>query len=189
VGFLSPVRVRVEADKGGLAMVKAQPYRVLQKLLGGVELRHYPAHTLVSLEVRAAFGDAGNIGFRPLVSYISGQNTARAQIAMTTPVTHLPQSDTLHTISFVLPEGMTAEDAPVPSDSMLQVVEKAESQVAALFWRGRFDGEAASTRAATLRLSVMLSQFTGVGEVFFARYDPPMKPVFLRRNEALLEVS
>ncbi|MGA0210844.1 MAG: heme-binding protein, partial [Pontimonas sp.] len=27
------------------------------------------------------------------------------------------------------------------------------------------------------------------GGVFFARYDPPMTPIFLRRNEALVEIS
>ena len=170
-------------------MVNAQPYTILEELPGGVEIRHYPAHTLISVDVQGPFQNAGNAGFRPLVSYISGANTTRQQIAMTTPVTHLPQSDELHTISFVLPEGMRPEDAPRPADSRVRVVEKPDSTVAAWRWRGGFDQAGAEKAAEKLRASVKSHGLTGHGDVFFARYDPPMTPVFLRRNEALLEIS
>jgi hypothetical protein len=108
---------------------------------------------------------------------------------MTTPVTHLPQSEALHTISFVLPEGMTPEDAPRPADSRVRVVEKPDSTVAALRWRGAFDERGAEKAAEKLRASVKSRGMAGSGAVFFARYDPPMTPVFLRRNDALLEIS
>lgn len=170
-------------------MVKAQPYTIAQELSGGVEVRHYPAHTLISVDVQAPFQSAGNAGFRPLVSYISGANMARQQIAMTTPVTHLPHSDALHTISFVLPEGMSPEDAPVPADSSVRVVEKPDSVVAALRWRGGFDERSAHTAESKLLASVQKAGRAPAGGVFFARYDPPMTPVFLRRNEALVELA
>lgn len=170
-------------------MVNAQPYTILEELPGGVEIRHYPAHTLISVDVQAPFQNAGNAGFRPLVSYISGANTTRQQIAMTTPVTHLPQSDELHTISFVLPEGMSPEDAPVPADRSVRVVEKADATVAALRWRGGFDERSARKVEARLQASAQSAGRRPVGAVFFARYDPPMTPIFLRRNEALLEIA
>ncbi len=90
-----------------------------------------PAHTLISVDVQGPFHYAGNAGFRPLVNYISGANVARQQIAMTTPVTHAPRSDALHTISFVLPEGMNPDDAPLPADSAVTVVDKPDATVAA----------------------------------------------------------
>jgi len=170
-------------------MVKAQPYTILEELSGGVEVRHYPAHTLISVDVQGPFQYAGNAGFRPLVNYISGANMARQQIAMTTPVTHAPQSEALHTISFVLPEGMTPEDAPVPADAAVSVVDRPESRVAALRWRGGFDDRQAS-KAEQKLLSALANAGKRVsGGVFFARYDPPMTPIFLRRNEALVEIS
>jgi hypothetical protein len=170
-------------------VVASQPYTILEELSGGVEVRHYPAHTLISVDVAAPFQNAGNAGFRPLVSYISGANQSRQQIAMTTPVTHLPHSDASHTISFVLPEGMTPEDAPVPADARVRVVEKPDTTVAALRWRGGFDDRHARTAQSTLLASVQKAGRTPSGAVFFARYDPPMTPVFLRRNEALVELA
>jgi len=170
-------------------MVKSQPYTILDELPGGVEIRHYPAHTLISVDVDGPFQNAGNAGFRPLVSYISGANQARRQIAMTTPVTHLPQSESLHTISFVLPEGMSPEDAPLPVDGSVRVVEKPDATVAALRWRGGFDERLAQRAEAKLLSSVQSAGRKPQGLVFFARYDPPMTPMFFRRNEALLEIA
>ena len=170
-------------------VVASQPYTILEELPGGVELRHYPAHTLISVEVEGPFQSAGNAGFRPLVSYISGANQARQTIAMTTPVTHLPHSEARHTISFVLPEGMSPEDAPVPADTSVRVVEKPDATVAALRWRGGFDQRLAHKAEAAVLASVQSAGRHPSGAVFFARYDPPMTPVFLRRNEALLEIA
>jgi len=170
-------------------VVASQPYTILEELRGGVELRHYPAHTLISVEVEAPFRNAGTAGFRPLVSYISGANRERQTIAMTTPVTHLPHSEARHTISFVLPEGMSPEDAPVPADTNVHVVEKPDATVAALRWRGGFDERLAHKAEAALHATIQGAGRRPIGAVFFARYDPPMTPVFLRRNEALLEIA
>ena len=105
-------------------MVQVQPYTVLDDLPGGAELRHYPAHSLVSIDVQSSFSQAGNLGFQPLVSYISGMNSLRQRIAMTAPVTHLPRGEKHHTISFVLPEEMPHGDVPGPEDNRVRVVSK-----------------------------------------------------------------
>jgi len=170
-------------------MVASQPYTILEELSGSVEVRHYPAHTLISVDVAGPFQNAGNAGFRPLVSYISGANQSRQQIAMTTPVTHVPHSDASHTISFVLPEGMTPEDAPLPVDASVRIVDKPDSTVAALRWRGGFDDRGAHKAEQKLLASLHSAGRTTAGRVFFARYDPPMTPVFLRRNDALVELA
>ena len=170
-------------------MVASQPYTILEELSGSVEVRHYPAHTLISVDVAGPFQNAGNAGFRPLVSYISGANQSRRQISMTTPVTHVPHSDASHTISFVLPEGMTPEDAPLPVDASVRIVDKPDSTVAALRWRGGFDDRGAHKAEQKLLATVHSAGRTTAGGVFFARYDPPMTPIFLRRNEALVELA
>ena len=66
-------------------MVEQQRYDVIETLPGGVEIRSYPEHQVISVDVRAGLSDAGNIGFRPLVSYISGYNLSGEKIAMTAP--------------------------------------------------------------------------------------------------------
>jgi hypothetical protein len=84
---------------------------------------------------------------------------------------------------------MTPEDAPLPVDSHVRVVEKADSLVAALRFRGVWQERVASGKAQQLRDAVSNAGYEMVGEVFFARYDPPITPGFLRRNEALVEVA
>jgi len=81
-------------------MAKAQPFEVLSTLAGGIELRHYPAHTVISVEVNADFESAGSMAFGPLVSYISGANATGQKMAMTSPVVQAPHANS-HTISFV----------------------------------------------------------------------------------------
>lgn len=156
---------------------------------GGVEVRDYPSHTLISYEVDGKFDGAANRGFGPLVRYISGGNRASQQIAMTAPVLHEPRPTAHHTISFVLPEGMTPERAPLPADAAVVVTEVPRRLVAALRSSGGFGEARASEQKQKLLRHVDDSAMTTRGEVFFALYDPPWKPGFLRRNEALVVVE
>ena len=170
-------------------MVQIQPYTVLRALGPGAELRHYPAHTLISCDVVGDFDSAGSRGFGPLVRYISGANQQGQQIAMTSPVIHAPRSQATHTISFVLPEGMNPADAPRPADGRVEVHEVSPRLVAALRFSGGWSEERADRKAATLLQLLEGSGLSPVGAVFFGRYDPPWKPGLLRRNEALVEVA
>jgi hypothetical protein len=169
-------------------MTKAQPFTLLSRFPEGVELRHYPAHTLVSVEVTSDFESAGNISFRPLVSYISGANDRGGQMAMTSPVVQAPQKD-LHVMSFVLPEGVDASRAPLPTDSRVTVHDVAPREVAALRFSGSWKKSRAEDNAARLLEVLGERGITTVGEVFYGRFDPPAVPGFLRHNEALVEVT
>lgn len=169
-------------------MAQIQSYTVVRSLGAGAELRHYPAHTLISCDVGGDFDSAGSRGFGPLVRYISGANQKGQQIAMTSPVLHAPQSEATHTISFVLPEGMNPDDAPMPADGRVEVHLVPPRWVAALRFSGGWSKERADEKAQALRGLLESSGLTPSGAVFFARYDPPWKPGLLRRNEALVEV-
>ena len=169
-------------------MTQIQSYTVVRAIGPGAELRHYPAHTLISCEVGGDFDSAGSRGFGPLVRYISGANQKGQQIAMTSPVLHAPRSQATHTISFVLPEGMNPADAPRPADGRVEVHEVGPRLVAALRFSGGWSEERADRKAATLLELLAESGLSPVGAVFFGRYDPPWKPGLLRRNEALVEV-
>lgn len=170
-------------------MAEIQPYSTLKKLVEGVELRDYPSHTLISCDVGGSFDGAANRGFGPLVRYISGDNRRSQQIAMTAPVLHEPRPGTHHTISFVLPEGMTPEVAPIPANAAVVVAEVPRRQVAVLRFSGGLSEVRARESEQQLRRAVSTSGLTPEGEVFFALYDPPWKPGFLRRTEALVVVQ
>jgi len=61
------------------------PYTVI-KTYGNFELREYPSQILAEIIVEGELEDAGNMAFRPLFRYISGENKSRGKIAMTAPV-------------------------------------------------------------------------------------------------------
>lgn len=170
-----------------VAMVEQLPYDLVGTLEGGIEIRRYPEHSLVSVDVEAGMADAGNLGFRPLVTYISGYNTAGKSIAMTAPVFQAPQGGATQTVSFVLPEGSTRW--PEPSDSRVRVERRSESLVAALRFRGLWREDTVLEKERELLAGLEESPYRAIGSAYFARYNPPSVPGIFRRNEVLVEVE
>ncbi len=169
-------------------MTEIQPYTVV-RTVDGIELRDYPEHVLVEVDAAGDFFTAGNLGFRPLLRYISGDNAARASIAMTAPVIQQPTSSQKHVVSFVLPATLTAADVPSPADGRVRTRVVPPGRVAALRFSGGSNENRYEDRAQELRAALARAGISPTGDVFFARYDPPWKPGFLKRNEALVAVA
>lgn len=169
-------------------MTEQQPYTVL-RVFDGFELRRYPEHVLVQVQVTGDFGSAGNQGFNPLFRYITGNNEASARIAMTAPVLQAENAPQLFTVSFVLPEGTDARTAPFPKDARVTTVPVAERVVAARRFGGSWNEGRFAAHGQELRDALEKEGVETDGEVYFARYDAPWKPGFLKRNEALVAVK
>ena len=87
-----------------LITTTARPaYTVVEALSSNIEIRQYEDQTWISA---AQNGD--NASFMVLASYIFGRNKEEQQVAMTAPVI------TDERMSFILPEGLTPEEAPTP---------------------------------------------------------------------------
>ena len=162
-------------------MTEQQPYTVIS-VHADYEVRMYPAHILAQVDAAGSFFEAGNRGFRPLLRYITASN-----ISMTAPVIQAPGTAKRYTVSFVMPAGATS--VPAPSDASVRTVEVPERRVAARRFNGgsnesRYQQNADALEAALARDGVAVE-----GPVYFARYDPPWKPGFLKRNEALVAIS
>lgn len=152
-------------------------------------MRRYPKHVLIQVEERADYTRAGYRGFSPLFHFISGRNSARETIAMTAPVLQREVSDGVYSVAFVMPLHLPPERVPRPLDSHLTSVTIEEHLVAVATFSGLWS-EAKFDRAARhLRQAVMREGFSPQGLVYSARYDPPWKPGFLRKNEALLDLE
>jgi hypothetical protein len=153
------------------------------------ELREYPAHVLMQVEVEGDFMRAGNIGFGPLISYISGNNQAGQKIAMTAPVIQESTTETTHLVSFVMPNGTDPKDVPVPANSRVSI----KAMPTQLTGVRKFGGSWNETRFASegelLRAAVVSAGFEPVGNLYWARFDPPWKPGFLKSNEALINLK
>jgi hypothetical protein len=174
------------------------------------ELRRYPAHVVAEVHVNASFDRAGYAAFRHLFNYISGSNTARQKLAMTAPVIQesgppqklamtapviqsgpLPGTDAPadFVIAFVLPEGTTAETAPVPTNPDVVVRAVPGSLAAVVRFSGSGNGAAFARRNTGLQAALTLAGLTAVGPPRFARFDPPFTPWFLRHNEVIQDVE
>jgi hypothetical protein len=190
-------------------MTEQQPYELFQRF-AHFELRRYPAHVVAEIQVNATFDRAGNAAFRHLFNYISGSNTARQKLAMTAPVIQelgpsqklamtapvlqsgpLPGSEDPadFVVAFVLPAGLTAETAPVPADSQVKIRTVPGSLAAVLQFSGSGSEAAFERRNTGLQAALVLAGLTPVGPPRFARFDPPFKPWFLRRNEVVQDVQ
>jgi len=190
-------------------MTEQQPYELIRRY-PHFELRWYPAHAVAEVAVSTAFDRAGNAAFRHLFNYISGNNTTRRKLAMTAPVIQeagapqklamtapvlqrgpLPGSDAPaeFVVGFVLPVGVTADTAPAPTDPRVSVREVRPSLAAALGFSGSGTARAFQRHTTGLQAALELAGLTPVGAPRFARFDPPFKPWFLRRNEVIQDVA
>ncbi len=196
-------------------MTEQQPYELVHRY-ADFELRRYPVHTVAEVEVSASFDRAGNAAFRPLFNYISGNNTARQSLAMTAPVIqsaappsrkvqmtvpvlqrgpmHSPRAagesdEGPYVLAFVLPAGMTEDTAPVPADPQVRIRTVPGSTAAALRFSGGGSGSAFAKRNHALQDAITAAGMRASGPPRFARFDPPFKPWFLRRNEVIQDVT
>ncbi|MFM1916770.1 MAG: hypothetical protein RJB01_285 [Actinomycetota bacterium] len=181
-------------------MTEQQPYTVIREG-SGYELRHYPACVVAEVVIRADFDSAGSLAFRPLVAYIGGANQSRTPIAMTAPVIQNESlamtapvlqaagDDGEYVVAFVLPSTVTMESAPIPTDPRVRLRQIPESTTAATRYSGRWSRSAYLAKVEELLAALAMDGLTPKGEPRFARFDPPFKPWFLRRNEVQIDVE
>jgi SOUL heme-binding protein len=169
-------------------MTQQQPFDVLRNL-DGFQLRRYPSYVLVQAEVSSDFERSGNLGFRPLFRYITGDNAEAAKIAMTAPVIQQERSELEHTVSFVLPEGMDVASVPLPRDASVSIKNVPEHDAAAVRFSGGWSDARFRAKGVALMAAVNAAGLTAVGSVYYARFDPPWMPGFARHNEALVAVE
>jgi len=184
-------------------VTEQQPYELVERY-PAFELRRYPPHVVAEVSVRGTFEGAGNRAFRLLFGYISGENESARSVAMTAPVVQesarservamtapVVQTETAEgefVVAFVLPATLTVETAPVPTDPGVRVRALPERLAAAARFSGRWSESAYRQHLADLEAGIAQAGLLPVGRPRFARFDPPFKPWFLRRNEVVLDV-
>lgn len=184
-------------------MTEQQPYDVVAQH-PGFELRRYPAHAVAEVVVDGTFERAGNQAFRDLAGYIGGQNAGGTKVEMTAPVVQEAPSRIAMTapvlqevgedpgryvVAFVLPAGYSADTAPRPSNSRVTIRQVEPQLAAATRAPGRWTRASYTEAETALRASVQAAGFVITGPLRYARFDPPWKPFFLRRNEVVAPVQ
>jgi hypothetical protein len=196
------VAVALVCLHGGPLMALEKPdYEVLESR-GDFELRRYGPLIVAETYVDGDFGDAGNQGFRRLADYIFGNNRSRRgvdgtepgsqptseKIAMTAPV-NMHKSGEQYRVTFMMPSDYTLESLPVPVNPQVRLREVPGELVAAVRYSGTWSERRYVEHRAQLEAWVQERGWESTGQAVFARYDPPIVPWFLRRNEILLPVA
>jgi len=185
-----------------LRAVEEAEYRVIEKS-GDIELRDYSPAIVAETLVNEDFEDAGNRAFRKLFKYISGANAEQDNIAMTTPVAQEKRSAKIAmtapvsqrsnadgwAVSFMMPAAYTLDTIPRPTDPDIVVREIPAYRAVAIRYSGRWTENNYLDHLEILQDWIANSNLQAIGEPVWARYDPPFKPWFLRRNEIIVAVK
>ena len=184
-----------------MAIEKAD-YEVIEAN-GDFEIRRYAPQILAETTVDSGFDDAGNQAFRLLFNYISGANRAQSKIAMTAPVSQeassrkiamtapvvQERSDATWNVAFLVPSSYSWETVPAPTDGRVRLRQVPARTLAALRFSGTWGENRFREHESQLLAMLETRGLEPLGETVFARYDPPFKPWFLRRNEVLIPVA
>jgi len=182
--------------------IEKAKYTVIEKE-GKFEIRQYQPQIIAETIVEADFDNAGNVAFRKLFDYISGQNRSKESIAMTAPVNQKGSSEKIAmaapvnqqksedrwAVSFIMPSKYTMETLPQPLDSDVTIKEIPPRKMAALRYSGTWSRKRYEANMSLLEQFVNNKGLQIIGEAIFARYDPPFQLWFLRRNEVLIPVD
>lgn len=183
-------------------MTEQQAYRILDAQ-GNVELREYAPCVVADVVASGSAEQAGSAAFQPLFEYISGANRGAEPLEMTAPVIQKPASERLAmtapviqeaaspnewSVSFVLPAGRSLSEYPVPSNPRVSLRAVPGETAAAIRWSGRWTASNIARRTEELRRAIAENGWKESGEPRWARFDPPWKPPFARRNEIVIPV-
>ena len=164
-----------------------QKFRLVQKDKD-IEIRFYPASTFATIQSNAkTYRDLSYPGFRKLAGYIFGGNESNTQISMTSPV-HMDVSDSVSTMSFVMPSSYNSSNLPKPKDSNVRIVTNPDEYVAVIRFGGYTNDKKLKYYSEKLKNILIKKGIKSVGHYRFLGYNPPYQ-LFGRRNEVIVSVE
>ena len=187
-----------------LAQAIEEPrYEVVQKINDQVELRRYEAYVVAEVVLEASAADAGSQAFPILAGYIFGKNKGQRQLEMTAPVTQsaspvkLPMTSPVTQdaapggmrVQFVLPSDVTLATAPEPLDARVRLREEPAAVRAAIRYSGSWSQANYQEHLGKLQAALSAAGIATQGSPVLARYNGPMTPWFMRRNEIWLALQ
>ena len=184
--------------------IEEPSYEVVRQLDdAAVEVRRYAPYVVAQVRVDGPSDRADSEGFRILAGYIFGKNKGERRLEMTAPVTRAAEPVKLemtapvtrsadaagYVMQFVLPRDVTLATAPEPIDPRVQLREVPAGLVAAIRYSGFWSQANYDEHLERLRAALRAARIDWTGEPTLSRYNGPMTPWFLRRNEIWLPVQ
>jgi effector-binding domain-containing protein len=182
--------------------IEKSKYAIIEKE-GKLEIRQYQSQIVAETIVDADFDESGNIAFRRLFKYISGNNRKKESIAMTAPVNQETASEKIamtapvnqqksqdkYSVSFLMPAKYTLKSIPEPLDPTVTIKEIPARKMAVIRYSGTWSKKRYEEKRNLLENFIRRHGLKITGEDIFARYDPPFQLWFLRRNEVLFPIE
>ena len=172
------------------------------------EIRRYAPYIVAEVDVDGDMKKTGNDAFRILAGYIFGGNEPGEKMAMTAPVTTKPAAQgqrmnmtapvlsspaadatEAYTYAFVMESRFSMESLPKPLDSRIRLVEIPSRVVAVRRYSGSWSNKNFLKNQDALLAALQDNSVVLSGQPWLARYNSPLKPWFLRRNEVLVEIE
>jgi hypothetical protein len=164
-----------------------QAYQVL-KHEKEFEVRFYPESTMATITSRAtSYKDLGSPGFRKLAGYIFGGNDQNQQIAMTAPV-HMEISDSISSMSFVMPSKYNKSLLPKPNNAEVSIKSVPAEYVAVLRFGGFASDRKIRRYSEKLRKDLEAHAIRYTGNFRYLGYNPPFQ-LFGRKNEVIVSIE
>ena len=168
-----------------------------------LQVREYAPQIVAEVVVEGDFEDAGNMAFRKLFKYISGENTSNEKIAMTAPVSQQQRGEKIAmtapvsqqaqddgwAVSFMMPADYSLDTIPAPSEPSIKIRAIPAHRMAAIRFSGRWTKKNYEKHLAELKTWAKTRELVVSGEPVWARYNSPFALWFMRRNEILLQVE
>jgi hypothetical protein len=179
-----------------------EPDYELIRAFDNVELRQYAPYVVAEVVLDTSAEDAGRQAFPILAGYIFGKNKGEKKYAMTAPVTRTDVPAPVRMdmtapvtqaavaggmrVQFVLPKGVTLATAPEPIDPRVQVREMPAAAWAVIRYSGTWSRANDVEHLGKLQSTLATAGVETQGQPVLARYNSPMTPWFMRRNEIWL---
>lgn len=179
--------------------IEEPKYQVVRQF-DNVEVRQYSPYVVAEVVLDATAEGAGGQAFPILAGYIFGKNKGEKKFEMTAPVTQMATPTKMEMtapvmqaaaaggmrVQFVLPDGVTPESAPEPLDPRVQIRLVPSSLCAVIRYSGTWSQANYAEHLGKLQAALTAAGVATQGQPVLARYNSPMTPWFLRRNEIWL---
>ncbi len=167
------------------------------------EIRRYDAYLVAEVDVNGDMRRSGGSAFRILANYIFGDNRSRTRMNMTAPVESVASGERMnmtapvesvpspdgYTYAFVMERRYTMDNLPLPNDERIRIVERPSRLVAVSRFSGRMNQKLYDSREQALFAALERDGVDVISGPMLARYDAPMTPGFMRRNEIIVEID
>jgi hypothetical protein len=185
-----------------------QPKYTVVKSNDIYEIRKYEPYIVAEVVVPGPESEAGGQAFRLLGGYIFGKNKGERKLEMTAPVVQTPvttpasstkiemtapvvQTPTTNgfLVQFMMPSAFTLATLPEPLDAQVKLREVAGKTVAAHTYSGGWSQSNYDEHLNILKSALAKDGVKTQGEALYSRYNGPLTPWFLRKNEIWFNIQ